>query len=97
VKTWTELQEWVAIHAGVHARVAAVAAKQAAREQIVRSVGETLATEEFEQFNEDEIELLKSALMWKAFEEIAQYHQEQAEGWCEDYYRDLKRKFEVES
>ena len=44
--------------------------------------------------SDEDWEVIEAALKWKITEKLATQLQTSAEGWCEVYYRDLKRRYE---
>lgn len=97
MKTWTELQEWVEVNAQTHADLIYTTSQQAAQAAITKQLLNTMDRPFFLALTTEERDLISAALRWKATEKLAEFFTSAAEGWCESYYRDLKRMYEEES
>lgn len=95
MKSIYPIQKFVETEGDVVARNLA----DALHEKIVQSL--YLIPEGFEEqahrFSSEEIlSTIQPALTWKVMEKLAAQLQTSAEGWCEVYYRALKRRYEGE-
>jgi len=103
VKTWTQLQEWVELE-GDHWAKEVIKASQASGRNgpsdlytMTESVLGLEYAHDWDNLPEVERQVYCTAVAWKAAELAAKEYASLAEGWCETYYRDLKRMYEEES
>lgn len=97
MKTWTELQEWVEVSAASHANIIANSLNSNVTIQLDREIERLFERVWFRELDDNERLAIRAAIRWKALEELQGQIEQRAEGWCEVYYRDLKRMYEEES
>lgn len=88
------LQEIVETHGDVLARNVADNLHDKIVQQIESIYPEFII--EMDYSPEDTTDIIQPALTWKVMEKLAAQLQTSAEGWCEVYYRALKRRYEGE-
>lgn len=97
MKTWSELQEWVELQSQSHVNYMATRVRFRTLTAIQQEIDTIFERQWFKDLDHDEEFAVRAAFGWKIMTDIAKQFHELGEGWCEAYYRDLKRMYEEES